>query len=237
MAEVRFNQHGELINNQTGQVLGNIQNGSINLNSNGAEMRTLEDLGVGLPDFEQYEKENKENTTSSENISLSNQESTYANETYQNKEEPNKNFSSIKLTKTKYEVTSESNFLISFGLVEYNNRFVPIKKESVDEYPYAELHWVKFRMWRYDEELVWKKQCLQYNSAARFQLINHDKLNQKKIRNLILDWSFGQNEDRLKLLHCDGKLSDESYKIFMGLYPSIANTIVDLMNNVLENNQ
>jgi hypothetical protein len=39
------------------------------------------------------------------------------------------------------------------------------------------------------------------------------------------------------MLHCDGILSDESYKIFMGLYPSIANTIVTLMNNVLENNQ
>ena len=53
----------------------------------------------------------------------------------------------------------------------------------------------------------------------------------------MLDWSFGEYDDRLKLLHCDGKLSDESYAMFMGLYPSIASTIVDMMNLVLESNQ
>ena len=53
----------------------------------------------------------------------------------------------------------------------------------------------------------------------------------------MLDWSFAEHDDRLKLLHCDGRLSDESYAIFMGMYPSIASTIVDLMNLVLESNQ
>ena len=66
---------------------------------------------------------------------------------------------------------------------------------------------------------------------------NIEKLNERKIRRLLLDWSFGEYDDRLKLLHCDGMLSDESYSVFMGLYPSIAGTIVDMMNLVLESNQ
>ena len=92
-------------------------------------------------------------------------------------------------------------------------------------------------MWTYDEELQWKADCLEYNSQTKIQSINYDKLNEIKLKNLLLDWSFAENEDRLKLLHCDGKLSDESYSIFNGLYPSIATCIVEMMNDVLESNQ
>jgi hypothetical protein len=92
-------------------------------------------------------------------------------------------------------------------------------------------------MWNYKEELRLKHECTEYHSTSRSQIINTEKLNEKKIKRLMLDWSFGEYDDRLKLLHCDGILSDESYIMFTNMYPSIANTIVDLMNSVLESNQ
>ena len=91
-------------------------------------------------------------------------------------------------------------------------------------------------MWTYQEQIKWKNQSNEYNNSIKSLFLNFNKLNELKIKNLILDWSFGEYDSSLKLLHCDGKLSDESYSIFKGLYPIIANTIVDLMNNVLENN-
>jgi hypothetical protein len=78
---------------------------------------------------------------------------------------------------------------------------------------------------------------MEYNNVAKIQILNNDKLNEIKLKKLMLDWSFGEYDDNLKLLHCDNKLSDESYSMFMGMYPAIAKTIVDLMNLVLESNQ
>jgi hypothetical protein len=40
MTNIKFNENGEMINIDTGEVLGNINNG-INLNSNGAELKSL----------------------------------------------------------------------------------------------------------------------------------------------------------------------------------------------------
>ena len=150
-----------------------------------------------------------------------------------------KGLSSFKKQKSKYEISSDTFFIIRFGLYqnEQDGRIIPIRYDAVDQIKKAEKHWVKFRMWNYREQLRWKQQSTEYHSASRSQIINTDKLNQKKLRNLMLDWSFGEYDDRLKLLHCDGVLSDESYSLFYNMYPSIASTIVDLMNSVLENNQ
>ena len=140
--------------------------------------------------------------------------------------------------RTKYEITDSSYFIIRFGLLQKDDgRFVPIKEDAIDGIAEAEPHWVKFRMWNYGEELAWKSEFMEYNNAMKSQYLNIEKLNERKIRRLLLDWSFGEYDDRLKLLHCDGMLSDESYSVFMGLYPSIAGTIVDMMNLVLESNQ
>ncbi len=138
----------------------------------------------------------------------------------------------------KYQVTPNTTFFIRFGLVQKEDgRFVPIREDAIEGIPEAESHWVKFRMWTYNEELDWKDKCTEYDSRSKMQMINTAKLNEIKLRWLMLDWSFGEYDSQLKLLHCDGKLSDESYNLFKGMYPSIANTIVDMMNLVLESNQ
>ena len=242
MAKAKFNENGELVNAVTGEVIGNKQGNTININSNYSEMRTLEDYGVGLPDFPEDEHESRkdedEDFSDRGGASASPAPRSTAQDTTQKPSHIDKGPTTFVAKKTKYEVTSESYFVISFGLVEQvGGRFVPVNSEDVDNIPQAERHWVKFRMWNYGEELAWKSEFLEYDRASKSQVLNVEKLNERKIRHLMLDWSFGQNEDRLKLLHCDGKLSDESYSMFMGLYPSIANTIVNMMNNVLENNQ
>ena len=91
-------------------------------------------------------------------------------------------------------------------------------------------------MWNYGEELAWKDKCMKFNPDSRSFTIDSNILNELKIKNLILDWSFGEYSDSLKLLHTDGKLSDESYEIFKGFFPNIINSILILMNEVLEGN-
>lgn len=145
--------------------------------------------------------------------------------------------SSIPQKLTRYEVSKDSTFTIRFGILDKGDRWVPINHSAVADNPLSMEVWVKFRMWNYDEELTWKNQCNEFNAEHKVQILNIDKFNEIKIKNLLVDWSFGELEDRLKMLHVDGKLSDESYKIFKGLYPAIVNTIIDMMNNVLESNQ
>lgn len=244
MAEAKFDEEGNLVNVETGEILGNVRNG-ITFDSVGAELKSLEDYGVELPEFPE-EKEEKEDidedfdgNTSAKPVSMASQFKPMNNENSSVATSHIDNGkTSFKVQRSKYEVTKDSYFIIQFGLLqEEGGRFVPIQKEDVERFPQAEMHWVKFRVWTYEEELNWKSEFLEYNNVSKSQGINVNKLNERKIKCLMLDWSFGEYDDRLKLLHCDGKLSDESYGIFMGMYPSIATTIVDMMNLVLESNQ
>lgn len=139
--------------------------------------------------------------------------------------------------KTKYEVTKDTTFTVSFGLVKVEDRYIIIQNDMVSYTSDSEPVWVKFRMWTYLEELKWKNDCLDYDARNKTQFLNINKLNEMKIKNLILDWSFSEIDDKFKLLHTDGKLSDESYSVFCGLLPNIANAIVNAMNDVLENNK
>lgn len=237
MAQVKFNENGDLVNVQTGQIFGNIKSG-VKINSELAQVKSLDDLNVSLPEMpdDDNDDDDDDDDDQKENKIIPNT----SNE--QKKELPlnmDKGLTSFNTEKSKYEISHDTYFIIKFGLIvnKEDGRFIPIREDLVDDYRQSELHWVKFRMWNYREQLKWKQECTQYHTASHSQIINNQKLNQKKIRNLILDWSFGLYNDRLKLLHCNGVLSDESYVMFQGLYPSIANTIVNLMNAVLENNQ
>ena len=263
MAEVRINENGELENVETGQVIGKNINGSIVLDSSGAKMMTLDDYGVKEPTEtpEEYEeaferemterkaREDEENAKGKEEGPRQEPEKKPAKTTSssvkknasQEEEPPSKQHmdigdTSFNIKRTKYEVTPETYFTVRFGLVERKDGgYYTVGGNELADYPEAEPHWVKFRMWTYDEELRWKAEFMEFNAQSKTQYINIEKLNERKIKRLLLDWSFGEMEDRLKLLHCDGRLSDESYSMFRGLYPVIANRIVDMMNSVLEN--
>ena len=89
------------------------------------------------------------------------------------------------------DVTENSYFTIRFGLWEKERgHFIPLREEAVEGIPDAEMHWVKFRMWTYGEELKWKSEFLEYNNATKSQFLNMEKLNERKIKFLMKDWSF-----------------------------------------------
>lgn len=137
---------------------------------------------------------------------------------------------------TKYEVTPQSSFTIRFCIGFNDDRVNVYTEDAYQTMPELERHWVKFRMWTYEEELKWKNQCMEYDFQSRSFKLNPSKLDELKIRNLIKDWSFAEHEAKFKLLHVNKVLSDESYDIFKGFFPTIINNIIFLMNQVLENN-
>ena len=242
MAKVTFDNEGNMLN-EKGELVNRGQFQNVQITSENATPLTLDESGVKLPPsqippqiLEARRKWNEEHGKTNDG-----EGQPKAEEVEKPAAEPMQEpigVSSFRREKTKYEVNSQSCFVVRFGLVQKDDgRFVPIKEDAVSGIPDAESHWVRFRMWTYTEELNWKDKCTEYDAKARAQVINTVKLNEMKIKRLMLDWSFGEYNDGLKLLHCDGKLSDESYNVFKGMYPSIANTIVDLMNLVLESNQ
>ena len=138
---------------------------------------------------------------------------------------------------TKYEVTPQTCFTIHFCIgFEHDRPHVYVENAKM-AHPEYELHWVTFRMWTYREELDWKQRCTEYDNMTGISRLNTIKFNELKIRNLLKDWSFGENEPKFKLFHVNGILSDESYNLFNGMYPTIVDNIIFLMNQVLEDNQ
>lgn len=137
---------------------------------------------------------------------------------------------------SKYEVRPDSEFKIEFCIGEKDGRIVVYTKEAAIQFPELESHWVVFRMWKYEEELDWKNRCQEYDAQSRSFKTNTNKLDELKIRYLIKSWSFENYDPKFKLLHANRYLSDESYDIFKGFYPTIINNIIFLMNQVLEHN-
>lgn len=137
---------------------------------------------------------------------------------------------------TKYEVRPDSEFSVKFCLGFKDERIVVYTEEAYLKLEGLERHQVTFRMWKYEEELSWKNQCMEFDPQTRSFKLNQTKLDELKIRNLIKEWSFSEIDPKFKLLHVNKVLSDESYDVFKGFFPTIINNIIFLMNQVLENN-
>jgi len=140
--------------------------------------------------------------------------------------------SSFKIEKTKYDVTPDTCFVIRFFLYEEDG--IIRVADNNDGLSQAEPHWVKFRLWNYKEENTWRANCQEYSMESRGFIMNYNKFNEIKIRNLIRDWSFAEFDEKYHLLHVNGYLSDESYDLFCGLQPSIVFHIIRMMNSYLE---
>lgn len=137
---------------------------------------------------------------------------------------------------SKYEVTPESEFTVRFCLAFREDRAIVLKEDARYKVEGAEAHWATFRMWTYREEVDWKNQVMEYDPKSRTFRQNTVRLDELKIRHLLRRWSFEKYDTRFKLLHVGGVLSDESYDIFKGFFPSIIDSIIYMMNNVLESN-
>lgn len=137
---------------------------------------------------------------------------------------------------SKYEVRPDSEFTIRFCLGFKDERVVVYTEDAYLKLPDVERHWVTFRMWTYTNELAWKNQCMEYDHQTRNFKLNSSKLDELKVRHLIKDWSFSEVDPKFKLLHVNKILSDESYDMFKGFFPTIINNVIFLMNQVLEQN-
>ena len=214
MQQVRLDEHGNVIDSN-GNIVGK------RVGDNIIHTKTQSRAPVVPPTLQQR-------------IGLSNNKllQQNVNESQQPKKQT---YSSFNRQPTKYQVTKDSEFVVKFGLMQIDGRMVVVYR-NYEQQKDVQRHWVKFRMWTYKQQLEWKDECMKFNMQSRSFILQTNLLNQKKLRNLIKDWSFAQISDRYKLLHTGGVLSDESYQVFKSLYPTIANAIIYLMNEVLQNN-
>ena len=136
---------------------------------------------------------------------------------------------------SEYEIKDSDTFKVKFGLAQVGEddekRWI-VTEDRVD--PEIKRHWVRFRMWKFGEELHMKQIATVYDPVKKIHYLDQDSLNALKIRHLLSDWSFSEKNDSMKLFHVNGVLADESYAMFMGLYPSICRHIIYEMNSVIE---
>lgn len=142
---------------------------------------------------------------------------------------------------TKYEVTPETFFYVKFGLKwlteedgEENDRLIITDYDKLNED--IESHWLKFRMWTYEESNNWKNKCTELDAFKNY-IFNKNKLFKIKIKNLLLDWSFKDGDPNMRLMHVNGMLADESLNLFMNLHPNILFYVEDKLRDILELNR
>jgi hypothetical protein len=132
----------------------------------------------------------------------------------------------------KYEVTPETTFSISIHMRARDNRWIIMAGpgKGID----TEL--VVFRMWTYDEMVEMRKMATSYDQSKRIHMIDNDALNRLKVQRLMVSWTFGKDNPRLRVQHVNGVMTDESWRAFTQLQPNILNYIIDEMNKVYEFN-
>jgi len=130
----------------------------------------------------------------------------------------------------KYEVTPENTFSFDLLLKEHKGRWVVADKDVKG----VECHTVVFRIWSYDEMIDLRKRSMFYDNMKRTNIMDNDLLNRLKIQKLLSSWTLDRENPRLKLMHVNGVLADESWKAFTKLSPNIAERIINEMNLVLD---
>ena len=163
MPTAKINDKGQVVDAETGKVIGKLQNGKVVVTN-------------PQPRTEVQNEKSTSNTNVQQNVP---KQSNVPNK------ESSKPLSSYK-DLTKYQVTKDSTFTIKFGLLQQDGRFIPIKEQAILNYKNAELVWVKFRMWTFQQQIDWKNKCQDFNMAMKCQVLNTNKLNEMKIKRLIL---------------------------------------------------
>lgn len=136
----------------------------------------------------------------------------------------------------KYQVNKDTIFYIKFGIYfkkQEQDRIIVVDYDKANKQ--IQNHWLKFRMWSYEECNRLKESCCQQDQYRNY-VYNKSKLFRTKIKYLLLDWSFKQNNPDMKLMHVNNILSDESINDFMNLHPNILFYIESELNSILQAN-
>jgi len=131
-----------------------------------------------------------------------------------------------------YEITKETTFDVQIHLKKSGSRWVIQDRASSSGVTQK----VVFRMWDYDEMVGMRKMSMSYDSVKRMHMIDNDALNRLKVQKLLISWTFGEDNPRLKLHHVQGAMTDESWEAFKRLQPNIITYILDRANGVYEFN-
>ena len=132
----------------------------------------------------------------------------------------------------KYEVTEQHTFKVEVNLSLKDGRWIVVDGLGKG----VEAHEVIFRMWTYDEMVELRKMATTYDSQKRIHLTDNDILNRLKVQRFLVSWTFDRDNPRLKLLHVNRVLSDESWQAFTKLQTNIITHIFEEMNRVYEFN-
>jgi hypothetical protein len=130
-----------------------------------------------------------------------------------------------------YEITDNEEFNIALHMRLKDSRWVMCDEKFAEK-----THSVVFRMWSYEEEIELRKRATQYDPIKHWHFIDHDILNRLKVQRLMKSWTFDEDNARLRLLHVNGVMVDESFNAVMKLHPNILRKIIEGMNEILELN-
>lgn len=136
----------------------------------------------------------------------------------------------------KYQITKDSTFYIKFGIEfieQQQDRIVITQYDKSNTN--IQNHWLKFRMWSYQECNSFRDLCCQQDQYRNY-VYNKTKLFKMKVKHLLLDWSFKQSDPNMRLMHVNGILSDQSIDDFMRLHTNILFYVQRQLNNVLQAN-
>lgn len=142
---------------------------------------------------------------------------------------------------SKYQITPQTFFYIKFGLYwlndsqEYDQPDRLVIKQYDKLNPNIQSHWMKFRIWTYEQSCKWKSLSTQIDVYKNY-VFNKNKLFRTKIRNLLIDWSFKQDNPDMRLMHVNGVLADQSLNLFMNLHPNILFHVQNKLRQVLQYN-
>lgn len=134
---------------------------------------------------------------------------------------------------SKWTIKEDEQVRIRFAIFEPDNGKIMLttledKRKSTKE------HWIDIKLWNYEKMIEMRKKAQKYHLDSRSFYIDQDILNDLKLKELIIDWSFGHEDPHMKLHHVNGILTDESLKIIKSLYPWVLEHIINKINLVLE---
>jgi hypothetical protein len=129
----------------------------------------------------------------------------------------------------KYEVTPEHTFAVTLYLKSFKGRWIVLDNKAAG----CDVHQVVFRMWTFEEMIDMRRRATSIDPSKRVS-VDVDMLNRLKIQKLLVSWTFDKDNPRLKAIHVNGILSDDSWRAFIKLSPNIIKRIMDEMNLVLE---
>lgn len=134
----------------------------------------------------------------------------------------------------KYQVHKDTCFYIKFGVcfVQQQEKMLYIVQYDKSNRN-IENHWLKFRLWTYQQSCKIKDSCCQPDQYRNY-VYNKAKLFKTKIKYLLKDWSFKETDPNMKLLHVNQVLSDQSLNDFMNLHPQILFYIQQQLNVFLQ---